>query len=187
MARSSAPPTWHGCHEQHDDTVVDWQAEPFKTLLSFRCLSAPLSLSTRPVHVQGLLTCRRVGPGACVQVDSGRVLGKIPSDKEVAESEALVAEIMSLQVCMRCSLGFEAPLRILTGMPLVRPLWSRTHQQSWAAHGRPVSDVKGLMGVLVCLSPAHVHVTRRQSAMLVASCLPASHPASSGLGYDLAR
>jgi hypothetical protein len=33
------------------------------------------------------------------QVDSGRVLGKIPSDKEVAESEALVAEIMSLQVC----------------------------------------------------------------------------------------
>ena len=31
-------------------------------------------------------------------MDSGRVLGKIPSDKEVAESEALVAEIMSLQV-----------------------------------------------------------------------------------------
>jgi hypothetical protein len=36
--------------------------------------------------------------GACTQADSGRVLGKIPSDKEVAESEALVAEIMSLQV-----------------------------------------------------------------------------------------
>lgn len=40
-----------------------------------------------------------VGPTACIQVDSGRVLGKIPSDKEVAESEALVAEIMGLQVC----------------------------------------------------------------------------------------
>jgi hypothetical protein len=40
-------------------------------------------------------------------MDSGRVLGKIPSDKEVAESEALVAEIMSLQVCMPCDMVFE--------------------------------------------------------------------------------